>query len=108
MRAFALPVTIADGATESAALNLNRAKLVGIHIPAGFEGTSIKFTAAPTETGTYLAVYDDADAEVDLTVAASRYIAPALGDVLASLAWIKLVVASQTGAITLTLIVKEL
>jgi len=108
MNVRSISVPIADGATESAVVDLNKVKIVGINIPAGFDGISLKFTSSPTKAGTQLAVYDDGGSEVDLVVAASRYIVPTFTDDLAALAFTKLVVAAQAGAVIITLVVKEL
>jgi len=108
MNVRSIAVPIADGATESGVIDFNKVKIAGIYIPAGFEGTSLKFTSSPTKTGTQLPVYDDGGTEVDLVVAAERYVVPTFTDDLAALAFAKLVVEAQAGAVILTVVVKEL
>lgn len=111
-------VTIPNAGTEQVlaeSVDLRENTLLGIEIPAGFDGTSIKFQGtsaggtgsdAPAEAD-YLAVYDSSGTEVNLTVAASRYVAltPAHAQALAGLSRVKVVVGSQTGAVTIYLVV---
>lgn len=98
--------TILDSATTSNAQDLTERYLVGLYIPSGFDGTAITFTASPTATGTYLAVYDDANTAVAFTVAQSRYVSlgsSAAARAAESLPWVKLVAGtSQTGDVTIT------
>lgn len=95
--------TIADSATVSNAQDLRAYWLTGLYIPSGFEGTTLKFKAAQESDDTFLAVYDDANNEVSMTVAASRYIgfgSSANARAVESLPWLKLVAGtSQTGAV---------
>lgn len=98
---------IADGQTVSSnAQDFRGYYLVGFYIPSGFEGTALTFQAAPTINGTYLAVYEDANNAVSLTVAQSRYVAlgsSAAARAAESLPCVKVVAGTaQTGDITIT------
>lgn len=99
---------IADSATTSNSIDTLGFTVTGLYIPAGFEGTVIKFTGATrSASGTYLPVYDTAG-EVSLTVAASRYysLSP---DLLAGVRHVKLVAGtSQTGATTIEVALTDL
>lgn len=78
-------VTIANGATVSAAVDLGGHMLCGIQMPAAFTGTTISFQASTTPPDysrdasgpapTFVPVHDAAGAAVTYTVGASRYVA---------------------------------
>lgn len=74
-----LPVvntSIANGATESAAIALNGMALVGLFIPAAFTGTAISFEAATAVDGTYVPVKSTTSGTaLSYTVAVSTYCA---------------------------------
>lgn len=70
----AFTTTIANGATESAAINLRDFTLCGIFLPAAFTGASVTFLAASTLAGTYVEVQDGDGAAISRTVAASKFI----------------------------------
>jgi hypothetical protein len=93
---------IADGATESAAIELLGGIPTHLHIPSGFEGTAITFKASPNGTD-YYTVYehDDTDASaLPMTVAHSRTYE--LPKALWGLRYLKIVAGTaQTGAVTL-------
>lgn len=63
---------IANGAQSSAAINCSGMTLVGFMMPAAFTGTALTFEVCDTLDGTYLPLYDSANALVSMTVAASR------------------------------------
>lgn len=69
-----MPVTIASGsAAPAAGVDLGECRLVGITLPAEFDGTAMTFTVADTYAGTYRTLHNGT-ADVSLTVAASKYI----------------------------------
>jgi len=69
-----MPVTILSGAAEPATgVDLGECRLVGITLPAEFDGTAMTFTVADSYAGTYRTLHNGT-ANVSLTVAASRYI----------------------------------
>lgn len=101
-----VPVTVADSGTTSVAIDTSEHEVVGVYLPTGLDGTTVGFTAAPTETGTFVAVHN-ADGAFSQTVAAGTYAAIS-PDLLAGARWIKLVLASQTGAYTAQLALRRL
>ena len=113
----ALAALIANGQSLSAEIDLGGCELLGIHVPAGFDGTALTFQAAEKTGGTFLNVFTSGGTELSLTVAASRYVVPATDDALASLRgmgrYIKVRSGSsgtptnQTDDSTLRLIVKQ-
>ena len=66
--------TIADSATDSDQVDITGYTLCGVFLPAAFDGTALKFKAAPTAGGTDYVVNDGAG-DLSLTVAASKYVA---------------------------------
>ena len=100
-------VTIATSGTVSGAIDLHGCTPVGIFLPSTFDGTTIKFQAATTLDGTYVAVEDGAGtpAEITLTAsAASKYIAisAAIQEQLRGIRFLKLVAGStQTSTDTI-------
>lgn len=98
-------VTVADGATESGAVDLKGFTPVGVSIPTGLEGTTLGFKVASDAIGgTYRTLMSGGSA-VSLTVAADRYVAldP---NVFAGVRFLKLIIAAQTGAIVLEIHVR--
>ena len=97
-------VTIADGETESSAASLKGTSLVGIDIPAGFEGTSLTFQVS-SDGITYNTYYRLLDAApvtaVVVTGTAGSYSSGNFD--FTGYNFIKLVSATQTGDITITL-----
>jgi FtsP/CotA-like multicopper oxidase with cupredoxin domain len=91
--------TIAASGTTSGAVNLHGLTAVGLHMPAAFTGTSVTFTAAPTETGTYQAVCEmgDSGSTYTVTAAASKYI-PLDPQVFAGVQHLKVVSGSSEAA----------
>jgi hypothetical protein len=75
MAMYGKSVTIVNGQQNSPDVQLDSGlSLVGIYVPAGFEGTSLSFLIEhPTETGGLTLYHDGAD--VAIVVAASKYVA---------------------------------
>jgi hypothetical protein len=65
--------SIADTATDSTEVDITGYVPVGFFLPASFDGTALKFKAAPTLGGTKYVINDGAG-DLSLTVAASKYI----------------------------------
>lgn len=77
-----IPVRILAGASQSAEVNVNAARIVGIQMPAGWDAASITFLAktrqdtASPPVATFGKVQDAAGAEVTITTpAADTYVA---------------------------------
>lgn len=70
-----LDVTISSGAAITSAIDLVGRTLVGIIMPAAWTAASLTFEMSDTAAGTYVDVYDISEAELEITVAASRYLA---------------------------------
>ena len=98
-----LTVVIADSATVSSAADLNGTTLVGIDIPAGFDGTAMTFQVS-SDGVTYYTYKKLADGlAVTAVVGANASYATVPTD-FAGYRFIKLVAGTaQTGAITITL-----
>ena len=75
---FDRTVTIANGQTTSGLIALRGYALRGLIVPSGLVGTAISFLADTQERGgsasSALPVFDDAGAQVSVTVASGRYI----------------------------------
>lgn len=82
-------VTIASGQTLSPEIDLYGVSLLGLYIPASFEGTTIKIKACPNSGGTFLPHYVGGT-EYSLTVGASRHVAIDNLHTIAGLRFIKL------------------
>ena len=97
-------VTIVNGATVSSAASLRGTSLVGIDIPAGFEGTSLTFQVS-TDGITYNNYYRLIDAALVTAVVVTGTAGSYSSGNFDFTGWnfIKLVSASQTGDITITL-----
>lgn len=97
-------VTVADGGTTSGAADLKNRRLCGVYIPAGMEGTTITFTVGNSLAGTYVPLRDKTGAaySITLTTAIAQYL-PVDSDIFSGIQFIKVVLATQTGAITLGL-----
>lgn len=69
-------VTIANGATQSNAIDLFGYTICGIFIPSTFDGTTLTVQVAPTAAGTYVNAQaaSSASTVLTLTVAASQYV----------------------------------
>lgn len=89
-------VTIASGATDSGAIDLNGYTLCGMFIPSAITGTTITFKA-DDGTGTYVVMENGAGANISATVSASKYIALSPTD-FAGVGKLKLVSSASEGA----------
>lgn len=90
------PVVIANGATTSAALELEGHALVGIEMPSAFTGTTITFTGSLDNT-TFVALYNSDGTQLSVPVSTSRMILFCPGDFVGP-KWIKVVSGSTEGA----------
>lgn len=91
-------VTIANGQTTSAEIDLSGLQLVGVWIPAAITGTTMTFTAATATGGTFSTIYEVAGAaSYSITIGASRFI-PIDPRVFSGLRYIKLVAGSAQAA----------
>lgn len=99
--------TILNGQQSSGEINLKSHTLVGIYIPSTFDGTTISFAAAPGDESTFYPIYKEDGSALSLTVQASSFVRvdPSF---LCGVSRIKLVVAAQTGDVTLTLATRPL
>lgn len=89
-------------ATTSDPFNFERFKVMLIHLPSGWVGTSITFQVAEKYDGTYKVLNDDAGNQISITVAASKGV-PITDAVkalaIASCGWMK-IVSDQTETAT--------
>lgn len=100
-------VVIASSGTTSGAVDLRGMTLCGFYMPAAFTGTTITFTAATAEAGTYLPVEDGDGASISKTVSASKYVKVDPAD-FAGIQFLKLVSGSSEGAErTITLAIRQ-
>jgi hypothetical protein len=67
-----IPVTIANGAALSGAVDTRGATIEAIEMPAAWTAADLTFQAADSETGTFSDVYDALGGEITVVVAASR------------------------------------
>lgn len=102
----AVPCNIANGATLSDAVDLEGFELVGIWIPANFQGTTIGFQTAEKPDGTFQVVRNTTG-DISLTCAPSRVLVLPTTDTLPFLRFLKLVVSAQNANIRLFLIRKQ-
>ena len=70
-----LDVTISNGASITSAIDLRGRTLVGIIMPAAWTAATITFEMSDTAAGTYVDVYDISESELEITAAASLYLA---------------------------------
>lgn len=76
MRAFTfMRATIPSGAALSQGLNLGSWRVAGLVMPAAWTAADLTFEAGVLPDGATFDLYDDAGAEVALTVAPGRYVA---------------------------------
>ncbi len=95
---YDLIATIANGQTDSGAIDLTGLELVGLFAPAGFDGTQLKFSAAPAIDGAYVTVQDGNGTDYVLTVTPNRYIPFPDLTLTSGLRFVKLsAVTTQTG-----------
>lgn len=66
--------TISNGASLSAAIDLQGRHLIGIVMPADWTAANLTFQVAQTADGTFADVYDSAGNELVAVAAASRFI----------------------------------
>ena len=104
---FPTSVTLALNGTTTSAASLGGRSLVGIRLPADFDGTAITFTECDTLAGTYVAVYDVGGASAySVTVGTSRYV-PVNPRVFDGIVYLKLVSGTaQDPATTITLVTR--
>lgn len=88
--------TILSGATESDAIDFKDFAQGGFILPAAFTGASVSFKACNTSDGTYVAVYDSANALLSTTVTQGRGYAFPIA--LFGFGFVKIVSASAEGA----------
>lgn len=108
-RASSTTVTIASGQTTSQAIDVGEWLIAGIRTPAALTGTTMTFTGATKEAGTYLAIRDSAGTAISVTVSADDHIVIE-PQTFAGVQWIKLVSGSSEAAdreITLVLHKRE-
>lgn len=65
-------VTIANGQSLSAAVDLEGRKIAGVFMPAAWTAANLTFQASDAAAGTYADVYDTAGTEISVTAAVSR------------------------------------
>jgi hypothetical protein len=100
---YDLTATIAVSGTTSGAVDLSGCTLVGLFIPATFDGTTLTITASPTLGGTYVPVQVDhtSASAYTITTTASQYVPLSNLAIPAGLEFIKLVAGStQTSTST--------
>lgn len=68
-------ITIANGASLSSEIKITEETITGIVMPSAWTAANITFAAAASEGGTFVPVYDAAGTELEVTAAASRFIA---------------------------------
>ena len=96
---YDLTVTIANGQTDSTAVDLGGLELVGIFTPSNLTATSISLLASTDLAGTYVTVQDGYGSTYSLTVATSKYVPISNYNAVAGLRYIKLSAGStQTPA----------
>ena len=92
-------VRIPNGETDSDAFSIESYKVFALEMPAAFTGTAMTFKGAHSKDGTYVAVYDEAGAQVSITVGTSRIIGlDAAALEIAAIEWLKLVSGSSEGS----------
>lgn len=82
-----LDVTITSGQSLSAAANAKGYLVVGVSVPATFDGSALTFQVSPDGTTWYNA-YDAAGTELNITASASRFIALPQ-DAMQGVEWLK-------------------
>lgn len=96
-RASKTTVKIASSATTSNALDVGEWLVAGIVTPAALTGTSLTFTGALEEDGTYRTLKDSAGTDISVTVSTDDHILIE-PQTFAGVAWIKLVSGSTEAA----------
>ena len=109
-----IPVVIANGASLSPSVYLDKGVLSAIHMPAAWDTANLTFQGS-NDNFTFDSVYNDAGTEFTITAVASRYIIVTTTNTanLAGLMYIKVrsgtsgTPVTQTAARTLFLIVED-
>ena len=83
-----IPVTIANGTSLSAAIDLSAYRAFAISMPAAWTTASLTFQAS-VDGINYFNVYDDTGVEVTATVAASQYVVVSAPVKMLGVRWIK-------------------
>lgn len=97
-------LTVLNGATVSDAFDARPGAMYGLVIPSTFDGTTITFQVS-ADNSTYQSLYDTSNAQVSMTVAASR--SYDLPTELAAWPFFKIVCGtSQTGSTVFTVVAK--
>jgi hypothetical protein len=95
--------TIANGATDSAAIDLGVATLAGLTFDSAFDGTTITFKVATASGGTFVPMVNSSGTTISYTVAASKYL-PLDPAIFAGIRHFKITAGtSQTGISTITI-----
>ena len=68
-----LDAVIANGASESSAIQLNGAAIVGLNMPAAWTAANVTLLGS-TDNATYNPIYDTAGIEATITASSARYI----------------------------------
>jgi len=89
-------ITIESGQTTSDIIDLRAQGLCGFQMPAAFTGTSITFEGSPNGD-TYTSLYNTANTEYSVTVAASRFYVVNPGDFV-GVRFLRFVSGSAEGA----------
>jgi hypothetical protein len=105
---YDLTATIAVDTATSGEVDLGGTMLVGVFLPATFDGTTLKISAASASGGTFVTVETGAGTPADVTLTASAHskfvpLAAADRDIVRGLRFIKLV-AGSTQTTTSTVI----
>lgn len=107
---YDLTATIAVNASTSGAVDLSGCTLVGLFIPATFDGTTLTITASTTLGGTYVTVQQDhtSSSAYTITTTASQYVPLSNLAIPTGLEFIKLVSGSTqtTTSTVITLAVR--
>lgn len=66
-------VTILAGETISTAADLSGTRLIGMHVPTGFDGNNLKFLTALDAQSGYHAVHDDSNTPLQNNITAQSF-----------------------------------
>lgn len=73
--AKSLDVDILDGASLSAAVNLQGGIITGIYVPASWTTAALTFQACDTADGTFVDMYDSDGNEISVAIGSSQFVA---------------------------------